>query len=119
MLSATENRDGWFRVWLAGCGDWNPTVWSDVPPLAIAIEPAEPHCMTRSEAAHYVESFNRAMIEQSKRLWALPVKVAVRFDGDWTPGQPIGIDVIAAQLLEASELLAAPEQTAACSLPRR
>lgn len=115
MLNTTDNRDGWFRVWVASYGDWNPTVWSDVPPSAVAIEPAEPHCMTRSEAALYVEAFNRAMLAQSKRLWALPIKVAVRLEGDVSPGQAIGADLIAAQLPDTL-LLKLPEHASECPL---
>jgi hypothetical protein len=102
MLNVIDNREGWFRVWVASYGDWNPKVWSDVPPVAVAIEPAEPHCMTENEAALYVEAFNRAMLQQSKRLWALPVRVSVRFDGDWVRGQAVDGELLKAQLRECS-----------------
>ena len=29
------------RIWIAGYDDWQPTDWHDVPPRAIALEPAE------------------------------------------------------------------------------
>lgn len=106
MLNTPDNRDGWFRVWIAGYEGWVPSGWSDVPPAVVAIEPAEPHCMTESEAALYVEAFNRAMLQQSKRLWALPVRVSVRFDGDWVRGQEIDADAISNQLLRVPRPIA-------------
>ena len=114
MLNSTENRDGSFRVWVASYRDFRPTNWSDIPPEATALEPAEPHCMTRREAALYVEAFNRAMLEQSKRLWALPVQVTPRLDGDLSPGEPVASDMIATELLGTSPTLSSPTRTTAC-----
>ncbi|MCA9103201.1 MAG: hypothetical protein R3C10_03605 [Pirellulales bacterium] len=98
MLSQNVGRDGSFRVWVARCDDWNPADWSDVPPTAVALEPAEPHLMTRVEAAVYVEAFNRAMLARSPRIWALPVRVTVRLDGDLANGQPVDRAAIATEL---------------------
>ena len=78
-----------FRVWMVGYRDWQPADCHDVPPEAEAIEPVEVGCLSRREAAEYVEQFNRTMLTQPARLWALAVPVEVRYVGDLLPGDTV------------------------------
>ncbi|HEX4143881.1 MAG TPA: hypothetical protein VHY91_10135 [Pirellulales bacterium] len=96
-----------FRIWIAGYDDWQPTDWRDVPPRAIAREPAEALVLSAAQAESFVEGFNREMLRKQsrdgrgldgnaldgnaldgeKRLWAVAVPVVVRYEGDPHPGQ--------------------------------
>ena len=48
-----------YRVWIAAVSDWQPQYCTDVPPTAVAIEPAEEGTMSARQAAGYIEAFNR------------------------------------------------------------
>lgn len=93
MVSAGgEKQQQKYRVWLVGFTEWEPERWSDVPPEAVAIEAAEEGWLSVEEAAVFVRSFNSAMLTHPKRIWAVPVPVEVRYEGDLTVGQPIEAD---------------------------
>ena len=81
---AGENR---CRVWIVRYGEAAPTGWHDVPPGAVAIEPAERHAMTASRAKRYVEAFNRAALARGRKVWAVALPVTIRYDGDPQPGE--------------------------------
>jgi len=83
-----------YRVWLIGFQDWQPERWSDTPLESVALEPAEDAWFTVEEAAVFVRSFNEAMLTHPKQIWAIPVPVAVRYDGDLAAGQAIDGDTI-------------------------
>lgn len=76
-----------YRVWLLKYRNWQPTRWSEVPPHGEVLEPADSRCLSESEAAIFVETFNQAMLGQQRNLWAVSVPVAVRYLGDLKPGQ--------------------------------
>ncbi len=76
-----------FRIWIAGCGDWQPTAWRDVPPRALALEPAEAAPLSAAQAQAFLEGFNGYMLDQSKRLWAVAVPVVLGYDGDARAGR--------------------------------
>jgi hypothetical protein len=98
-----------FRIWITGYDDWQPTDWHDVPPRAIALEPAEAAALSAAQAQSFLEGFNRQMlhdrlsdgqeIEGSKgdgkqlrpaaRLWAVAVPVAVLYEGDAQSGESV------------------------------
>lgn len=79
-----------FRVWITHCeNDWRPRAWNDVPPVAVACEPAAEVAYTHTEAAAFVEGFNRAMLAQPRQVWAVAVPVTLRYDGDAQPGMPV------------------------------
>jgi hypothetical protein len=78
-----------FRVWIAHCAEWRPVAWNDLPPVAIACEPAADVVYNATEAAAFVEGFNRAMLAEPRQIWAVAVPVTLRFDGDAQPGLPI------------------------------
>lgn len=95
MVSAgSEKERQRYRVWLVGFAAWEPQRWSDVPPEAVALEAAEDAWFSLDEAAVFVRSFNSAMLAHPKRIWAIPVPVVVRYEGDLTAGQTIEADAI-------------------------
>jgi hypothetical protein len=81
-----ENR---CRVWIVRYGEFVPTGWHDVPPGAVAIEPAEGHAMTARQARRYVEAFNRAALGGAQKVWAVALPVMIRYDGDPRPGEAL------------------------------
>lgn len=89
MQGPTDRAPEVYRVWLAAYGDWRPSRWSDVPPNSVALRPAEPGCMTAEQAQYYIESFNQAMLARPKNVWAVGVRVAVRYHGDLYSGQTL------------------------------
>ena len=76
-----------YRVWIAAYHDWQPAGCQDVPPQAVALEPAEDRTMSARQARRYVAAFNRVALSQGRRLWAVALPVAVRYEGDPQPGQ--------------------------------
>ena len=76
-----------YRVWIARYTRWKPGHWSDVPPTSEALEPADRRCLSASEAQRIIEGFNRQMLLERIRLWAVAVPVRVRVDGDPCRGQ--------------------------------
>jgi len=81
---AVENR---CRVWIVRYGEAAPTGWHDVPPGAVAIEPAERHAMTASRAKRDVEAFNRAALARGRKVWAVALPVTIRYEGGPRPGE--------------------------------
>ena len=87
------------RIWIAGYDDWQPTDWHDVPPRAIALEPAEAAPLSAAQAQSFLEGFNRQMLDgqllhtrmrcNAKRLWAVAVPVTVLYDGDARSGEAV------------------------------
>jgi len=94
MMVAAGSEQQRFRVWLVGFGDWQPERWSDVPPESVALEAAEDSWLSLDEATVFVRSFNSAMLTHPKRVWAIPVPVVVRYEGDLTAGQTIEGDAV-------------------------
>ena len=90
MKDVEQARQGRFRVWIAGYDDWHPDHPCDVPPAAVALEPAESEAMPADLAAAYVEAFNRAALLRGRRIWAVAVPVSAAYRGDPRPGQRIG-----------------------------
>ncbi len=84
-----------YRVWLTGYNRWRPAAWHDLPPTAVALEPAEQGAMTAEQAAAYIAAFNRRMMKREKHVWAVPVRVEVQYAGDLQRGQ-----VVSAEQLE-------------------
>ena len=78
-----------FRVWIADYCDWSPARWDELPPAAVALEPAEEGCLALEKARVYVEGFNAQMLAESKPRWAVAIPVSGRFEGDPQPGQPV------------------------------
>jgi len=83
---ALEDR---FRVWIAAYDQWQPKDSGEIPPTAVALEPAEEDPMSRSRAAAYVEAFNRTALDRPGKIWAVAVPVTLRYEGDPVPGQMI------------------------------
>ncbi|MBX3411561.1 MAG: hypothetical protein KF708_02495 [Pirellulales bacterium] len=94
MVAAGSERGQKYRVWLVGFGEWEPERWSDVPPESVAIEAAEEGWLSVDEAAVFVRSFNTAMLTHPKRVWAIPVPVVVRYEGDLTAGQTVEAEAV-------------------------
>lgn len=78
-----------YRVWIVHFGDWAPQNYLQVPPVAVAQEPAESEAMLAPQAARYVEAFNRAALARRCKLWAVALPVAVRFEGEPRPGDTL------------------------------
>lgn len=76
-----------YRVWIARYEHWTPRNCRQVPPKAIAREPAEREAMSACQAARYAAAFNRAALARHRRLWAVALPVAVRFEGEPRPGE--------------------------------
>ena len=80
---------GRYRVWIVRYESRQPDAWHDVPPGAIAVEPAERGTMSGRHARRYVEAFNRAAQAGRRKIWAVAVPVAVRYLGDPRPGETV------------------------------
>ena len=78
-----------YRIWIVKTQDWQASNWQDVPPLAIAISPADDAVFSAAEAEAFLDGFNSRMFELRRRLWAVAVPVEVRFEGDARAGQAI------------------------------
>jgi hypothetical protein len=78
-----------YRVWIVAYRHWHPQSCSDVPPDAVALEPAEEGIMSGRQAARYVEAFNRAVLGGRGGIWAVAIPVRVRYEGEPRPGQPL------------------------------
>ena len=76
-----------FRVWIARYGRQPPSGGGQAHCDAVALEPAEEEAMSAAEAAAYVETFNRIAIEGGRQIRAVARPVALRYDGDFRPGQ--------------------------------
>jgi hypothetical protein len=59
----------------------------DVPPAAVAIEPAEEGAMSARRAAGYVRAFNRVLLGKQPRIWAIAVPVTIRYEGEPERGE--------------------------------
>jgi hypothetical protein len=80
-----------WRVWIVRCEGFQPTDWHEAPPEAVAVEPAEEGTMRAEAARRYVEAFNRAARAGPRRVWAVALPVAVRYEGDPRPGEPLPV----------------------------
>ena len=89
-----------FRVWITAYRDWRPSHFREVPPGAIALEPAEDEAMSPGQAGAYVEAFNRAALSRSRKIWAVALPVTVCYEGDPRPGEPISPTAAAGVMLE-------------------
>jgi len=78
-----------YRVWIARYDRWEPTGPGDVPPGAVALEPAEEGTMTDLEARAYAEAFNRIAAHGQRKIWAVALPVVIRYEGEPQPGQPL------------------------------
>lgn len=103
-----------YRIWIAGYDDWQPSDWHDVPPRAIALEPADTFALSAAQAQSFLEGFNREMLHNQmlqgqmlqgqmlhgqtvqgqmlhgvRRLWAVAVPVLVCYEGDPHPGETV------------------------------
>ena len=79
------------RVWIVRYEGPQPAGWRDVPPAAVALEPAEPGTMSARRAGRYVEAFNRAALAGRRKVWAVALPVTVRYEGDAQPGEPVAV----------------------------
>lgn len=79
-----------FRIWLVRYGRWQPASWDEMPPRARALWPVEGlEPLPAAEAAAFVRQFNEQMLVRPKHIWAVPVAVVPRYEGDLRPGQPL------------------------------
>jgi hypothetical protein len=84
-----------YRVWIVRYEGGRPDSWCDVPPGAIAIEPAERGTMAARRARRYVQAFNRAAQEGRQKKWAVALPVTIHYVGDPRPGEPLAATVCA------------------------
>ncbi|MCE9555201.1 MAG: hypothetical protein K8T91_17770 [Planctomycetes bacterium] len=78
-----------YRVWIVTCEGWLPQSPSDVPPHAIALEPAEEWLMSAEEAGAYLEGFNQTVLEEQTGHWAVAVPIQVRYEGNIQEGKVV------------------------------
>jgi len=76
-----------YRVWITAYKNWQPIQPDDVPPEAVALEPAEEDTMSAEQAMAYVTAFNR---EAKPNRWAVALPVTVIYRGDARRGKVIG-----------------------------
>jgi len=88
MPNRNHRQPALYRVWIATYGDWDSR---QVPPEATALEPAEEEAMSAPEATRYVEAFNRVAMTARRKIWAVAMPVAVRYQGDPQPGQTVPV----------------------------
>ena len=91
MKGTTHSVGDRFRVWIARCEHCQPGGYGEVPPAAVAVEPAEQNTMSADEAATYVEAFNQAALARSANLWAVALPVTIRYEGEPRPGEVIEV----------------------------
>lgn len=84
-----RQREPLFRVWITDSRDWLPRRWNEVPPAAVALQPAEEGCLAADQARQFLEGFNRQMLTEARPLWAVALPVSVLYQGDAQPGQRI------------------------------
>ncbi|HUT88356.1 MAG TPA: hypothetical protein VMY37_02570 [Thermoguttaceae bacterium] len=90
MNDRSKGRSCRYRVWIVAYRHWQPPSCSDVPPDAVALEPAEEGTLSAPEAARYVEAFNRAVLGGRRRIWAVAIPIGgVWYEGEPRPGQPM------------------------------
>jgi len=80
-----------FRVWIVRYEGWLPNGPRDLPHRAVALEPAEEEPMSSDEADGYTEAFNRAMLAEHRKLWAIRLPVEMRFMGEPQPGETLDL----------------------------
>lgn len=92
-----------FRLWLVLCDDhWNPDRWDQIPAHALALEPvvdAVPSpdgdgCVSAHQAVAYLEAYNRAMIDDNQRHWAVALPVEIRYDGEPASGDDLSWPIL-------------------------
>ena len=79
-----------YRVWITAVSDWQPRDLSDLPPTAVAIEPAEEGTLSARQAAGYIRAFNRALPGKHPKVWAIAFPVTTRYEGEPERGQRLG-----------------------------
>ena len=87
MVSMRRNSRQVYRLWISRYDGWAPNRWDDIPPEAVALEPAIDGVYSSAQAAAFVEGFNTEMLRDAQRRWAIAIPVTVRYDGDLEPGQ--------------------------------
>lgn len=87
-----------FRLWITRVENWRPAAWTQIPPRAVAMTPAEEGAFSAEEATAYMQGFNSAILDAPQGVWAVAVPVVIRYDGDLRPGQ-----VVAARMLHQPE----------------
>lgn len=87
MIATRRNSRQVYRLWISRYESWAPSRWDDVPPEALALEPAIDGVYSSAQAAAFVEGFNTEMLRDAQRRWAIAIPVTVRYDGDLEPGQ--------------------------------
>ena len=90
MIDQDTAGPGRYRVWIARYQNGRPRSCHDVPPDAVALQPAETETMSARQAAKYVEAFNRAALRRRRKIWAVAIPVAVRYGGEPRPGRSLG-----------------------------
>ena len=89
MPECNQGQGARYRVWIASYGNRQSRDTPQVPPEATALEPAEEETMSASEAARYVEVFNRVALTARRTIRAVALPVVVRYHGDPRPGQTL------------------------------
>lgn len=79
-----------FCVWIVGVGDWQPAHVLDMPPRALAVEPAEDRTMSAVEADVYIAGFNEKALADGSSYWALRVPVRCFVGSAIAAGQWLG-----------------------------
>lgn len=77
----------WYRIWIMTFDEWRPQHWSEMPPFAKAVEPADEGLFSPDEAAAYLEGHNTTSLRLGNVRWAVAIPVQIRIVGDMSPGQ--------------------------------
>jgi hypothetical protein len=89
VAMAILGEERWFRVWIVTFANWHPEDWSEMPPVAEAVEPVDEGVFSAAQAAAYLEGFNSASLRLRDGRWAVAAPVRLRIDGDLRPGEQL------------------------------
>jgi hypothetical protein len=91
MLQAKPVEKQRRRVWIVRYEGPPPARLDGVPAGAVAMEPAERGTFSARAARRYAAAFNRAALAGRRRVWAVPVPVMVRYEGEPSPGDALAV----------------------------
>lgn len=87
MVGTRRNLRQVYRLWISRYEAWAPNRWDDVPPEAVALEPAIDGVYSAAQAAAFVEGFNTEMLRDPQRRWAVAIPDRIHYEGDLVVGQ--------------------------------
>lgn len=75
--------------WSDDFADWRPVQWNQLPPQATALELIDEALYSAEEAAMFLQGFNTLMLDHDRPIWAVAVRVTLRYEGDAQCGMSV------------------------------